>query len=466
MIIRSAIQRQESSIEISNYSLHKIVIAQKDLYSLAATSLGEPLSDSDSVSEHWPEGFPPDACEVALKKLSETPIVSKTFQGRSQQEIINGRPENAVKLPIGLFHPVFDSFQQRIDSTSYEVSPWQLSHTVRLFSASQDIYDEEDGANSRIEAFKPILGSLLGFYIQSGEIPGTKSGGILQAGNGAHYMIMEVNNEMGTGGSDPTARGATAYAKYWGQPLTPLFSVANNPCSPSNFDAIAKIFASLADSLSELAKFYGQFQESSGDPDPTRFCPHIQHFTHQGQRVDIEYKAPVPGKAVFRALARPKQGDPYPIIVKFAESYNIAAHRLLETKKLAPELFFVSSEGADKFKVAQRIMVVMREVPGRDLSGALSISDCVRSDVRHALDILHKDNLVFGDLQHPNILAVENQHGEVVGGMLVDFDWCGTVGQATYPCDINLLFHWLEGVGPGLPMSQAHDWSMYETLNL
>ncbi|KAG8689270.1 hypothetical protein FRC11_003478, partial [Ceratobasidium sp. 423] len=534
------------SYAVSKYSIHKVNIPLADRDS-EVTSLGEPLSDSDLVSQQWPEGFPLDVFRIALKKLSgttsvvssytrktilvydrvtsdptpsqgqlkiiqalngfttstlATPSHFKKFQSKVQLQILNGRPQRAVGLPVGLFHPVFDSFQRRIDSTSFAATPFQLSLTLRLLTASQAMYDHEDRADGRAEALKPILSSLLGLYIQTAEIPGTKSDGVLQGGNGAYYMIIEVKNEIGKGGRDPAVQAAIAFSKYWGQPsltwlrdrscspsfilavagpwmcilggvmlkhpvvqpLTPFFSVANNPFSALYPETVAKIFASLAHSLSELDQFYGGFQETTGGPDSMRFNPYIRHFTHEGQRVDIGYKTQVPGKAVFRALASPQQGDPYPIMVKFAESYNLTAHRLLETKRLAPKLLFISSEGSGNFKVSQRIMVVMEEALGRDLAGASSVPDCVRDDVGRALDLLHKHNMVFGDLRPPNILAVENQRGQVTGGMLIDFDWCGMDGQATYPSDINLAIEWPEGVGPGLTMSQAHDQEMYKKL--
>lgn len=246
------------------------------------------------------------------------------------------------------------------------------------------------------------------------------------------------------------------------QPLTPYFLAANNPPSSSHSKYAAKIFASLAVSIAELVEFYGKF--SRGDSDPMRFDPYIRRFTYEGNQVDIKYVAAVKDKAVFRAQALPTTGEPYPIIVKFTESYNAAAHRLLEKKGLAPKLLFVSSEGAENFQVAKRVMVVMERVRGQDLTGMTSVPDCVRKDVSTALEALHEHSVVFGDLRPPNVLAVEDNHGTVTGGMLIDFDWCGEDGQATYPGDINIGIEWAKGVGPGMPMSMTHDKDMFEKL--
>ncbi|KAG8731732.1 hypothetical protein FRC11_002708 [Ceratobasidium sp. 423] len=110
-------------------------------------------------------------------------------------------------------------------------------------------------------------------------------------------------------------------------------------------------------------------------------------------------------------------------------------------------------------------MVVMKEVRGLDLTGIPSPPQCVLDDVTSALETLHEENLVFGDLRPPNILAVQDEFGQVIGGMLIDFDWCGTAGQAKYPYNINPVVGWPEGVRPGVVISMAHDLAMRERLS-
>ncbi|CAE7172977.1 unnamed protein product, partial [Rhizoctonia solani] len=433
--IRSRIEFSQGRL-ISEYSLYKLSMPRSDLTAFDATSLSEPLSDSDLVSEYWPEGFPLDVCHLVLMKTSATNIAPASDQqgpvlknekgqrdviqapkkystsalvGHSQDKvqvhILNGCPEKAVGPPIGLFHPVFDSFQQRIDSKSFEATPFQLEQTVQLITACQCLYNTETGSKGRIESLMPILDPLLGFQIRVQEITGTKSDGVISSAYGAYYMIMEVMNEIGTGKSDPSTQGAVAYAKYWGgarlewlrqqcccpsfilaiagpwmcilgavmlkdpviQPLTPFLAIANNPRSVLQTKVIAKTFASLAASLSELDEFYRAFRNVGRRIDRTRFQPYVREFTRGGQQVIIKYKNSEPDKAVFRASAHPKQGETYRIIVKFTESYNLTAHRLLEKSGLAPRLFF--PEGLDDLKrVGQRIMIVMEEVLGYDLS--------------------------------------------------------------------------------------------------
>ncbi|CAE6493838.1 unnamed protein product [Rhizoctonia solani] len=527
----------------SNYLLYKSDMPMQDYLPDVPAPLGEPLSDIDLISKHWPNGFSPDVFSIiivivpkptgavlseprqniqapsvgghnddqvqakvikAIKKYNTSALAKPSQFNKFQAtgiKIFNGRPQEADGLPVGLFHPVFDSFQQRIDSDSFAPTPMQLSATLTLLTASQKIYDTEP---VRTEALIPLLQRLLGRHIAEVSIRGTKSDGAIHESNGAYSMIMEIKNEIGTGGCDPSIQGAIAFANYWGQgsfewlrdqcccpsmilaiagpwmcvlggimlehpviqPLTPFFLVGNNPSSPGHANTVAKIFASLAKALRELQNFYEGFQMYTATLDPTRHLPYIREFSLDGKRVDIEYRKPlVPGKAVFLGVARPKSDESYKVIVKFAESYNAAAHRVLEEINLAPKLIYISSEGPDSFKVAQRIMVVMENAPYDNLTGIPSHPDCVLNDVKRALDALHKRNIVFGDLRPPNVLGVEDSKGRITGAMMIDFDWCGTAGEATYPMDINLTIDWPEGVGPGLPIKPEHDNEMLKRLS-
>ncbi|CUA67434.1 hypothetical protein RSOLAG22IIIB_03080 [Rhizoctonia solani] len=527
----------------SEYLFYQTNIPYKEELPAVLSPIGEPLPDTDLVSKHWPNGFSSDVFDVILYKPPGTtdtippkPRVKKPnidalgddegqakviaavkkyhtstlakpsqfnqFQA-TEVKIFNGRPQEADGPPIGLFNPVFDSFQGRIASDTFAPTALQLSNILPLLTASQKIYDSEPGPDGRTAALTHLLEQILTFDILEVSMPKTKSDGLITEADGPHLMFMEVKNEIGTGGCDPSVQGAIAYVSYWGQakhewlrqqcccpsmilaiagphmsilggimlkrpviqPLTPYFLVGNNPSSPGHANEVAKIFASLAASLQELRKFYRDFRRTPVIRNPMRHYPYLQHFTLDGKRVDLVYTGTLaPTKAVFRGTAQPEGGETFAVIVKFAESYNATAHRTLEEMNLAPKLIFISSEGPDAFKVAGRIMVVMEDPSYHDLSQSDSPPDCVLHDVRRALDALHKKNLVFGDLRPPNILSVREK-GRVTGAMLIDFDWCGTAGEAKYPMDINFTLDWPEGVGPGLPMFPEHDNEMLKRLS-
>lgn len=424
----------------------------------------------------------------------------------TQYAMFNGRPASATGPPVALYHPVFDAFTNELDSTA-ELPTQTYALVNDLLEASQAMYPTELGPNSRTQSLRPILEKLLPPYLGIREAPGTKSDGLITARNGAPCMVMEINNEIGTGGSDPTVQGAISYAKYWGenqldwirylcccpsfilaisgpwicilgavmldhpviQPLTSFLWAANHPKSASLVDQIARVFSSLSAAISKLQDFYAGL--SRNDPAANRHDPYQRHYLEHGMVVQFSYfRGLDPGKTVFPAQTKPPENQPgaerREIIVKFAESYHVDAHRLLAAKGLAPELKFVSSEGDEGFEIGNLTMLVMERVSGKELTD-LKIDrppQCVVDDIARALKILHDNDIVFGDLRPPNVMAVQDEKGNVTGGMLIDFDWCGRHGEAKYPPDINMRINWPEGVGPGTIMQKEHDDEMFGKL--
>ena len=109
-------------------------------------------------------------------------------------------------------------------------------------------------------------------------------------------------------------------------------------------------------------------------------------------------------------------------------------------------------------------MVVMEYVDGETLAMAKPKMDggmirTVWSEVQCALDVLHSNGLVFGDLWLPNILITKD--GNV---KLIDFNWAGEDGQAKYPPLISQEITWPEGVEAMAVMRQQHDLDMLHKL--
>ena len=56
--------------------------------------------------------------------------------------------------------------------------------------------------------------------------------------------------------------------------------------------------------------------------------------------------------------------------------------------------------------------------------------------IGEAIEALHVENLIFGDLRPPNIILCE---GSVYtkGAVLISFKWCGKEGKVFYHLDLN-----------------------------
>jgi RIO-like serine/threonine protein kinase len=73
-------------------------------------------------------------------------------------------------------------------------------------------------------------------------------------------------------------------------------------------------------------------------------------------------------------------------------------------------------------------------------------------DLSRAVTALHDNNFVHGDLREQNILVRDGR------AFLIDFDWCGTEGQQTYPPFMNHVgVQWASDAGDLLALKKSHD---------
>lgn len=259
------------------------------------------------------------------------------------------------------------------------------------------------------------------------------------------------------------------------QPLTDFMWLAYHPAQTSRLGRLTRVFHSLAASVRRLETYYQSLANRPRNIDPSRFFPCYHHYlAPDGSTKNFRYmgyllrQQPGPKRALFKACT----DDNQQIVVKFVERYNARAHQLLADEGLAPQLLFDSGSAAS----VSAQMIVMEYVPSMDLydyldlnpSGAPSKAatlETVREDVKRALDILHRHGLVFGDLRSPNVIVTEQAESRKARGMLVDFDWCGVDGEATYPFGMNQVdIQWPDGAEKGAPMRKEHDMAMLGVL--
>lgn len=210
--------------------------------------------------------------------------------------------------------------------------------------------------------------------------------------------------------------------------------------------------------INELEDFYSHLDFMAISE--ARFFPYITSFTKidTGHEVQFSYETTADpnhlgDKAVFVASTQ----DGRKIVVKFTEVYNDEAHSLLAAAGLAPQLL-----SCDRSRFSDFTMVVMDYVDGKQFFYRYpdATPPGVLDEVSKALRILHENKLVFGDLRSPNILVTDQHRVQ-----LVDFDWCGKVGEGTYPEGINLVdIKWPESVVPGGPLMIEHDDEMFRRL--
>ncbi len=109
-------------------------------------------------------------------------------------------------------------------------------------------------------------------------------------------------------------------------------------------------------------------------------------------------------------------------------------------------------------------MVVMDYVGESDAYELYSnklLPKAIYEGVKQAIDILHSESIVFGDLRLPNVVINDQRKP-----MLVDFDWCGNHGIDRYPLSLNDLdsIGWHGGVVRNGIMLMEHDTFMLEAM--
>jgi serine/threonine protein kinase len=110
------------------------------------------------------------------------------------------------------------------------------------------------------------------------------------------------------------------------------------------------------------------------------------------------------------------------------------------------------------------LMVVMEFIsgsPSNERFGETSVPQPVYDRVKAAIDALHEKDIVFGDLRCPNIMVTDSNEVK-----MIDFDWCGKDGEATYPATLNDAdgIPWHPSISRGSVMRKEHDIFMLKGL--
>ncbi|KAG8692343.1 hypothetical protein FRC08_009837 [Ceratobasidium sp. 394] len=485
---------------INDDLIHIIVQCQVPIISREKPSTSPADDELDELAESFKRA------QIAFVKglssqSSATAAEPNNFRQQqvSTNYIRNGRPATRTGLPIVLYHPVFGRFLSNLRSTA-PISPTIYAQTTRYFAVSQELYETEFGQRStptaRDQNSREGLQVLLGNFTSRHD--------------GACLIVMETKNEIGTGGSDPSIQAAQSYSRYWGdpkrqtlldqcccpsflaaiagpwmailgavfldrpvvQPLTHFLWIGHDPARPSELEYLARVFHCISSTREELEEFYRNVPAPRSELD--RFHPYITHYTDPtGHRVQFAYLKALSGtrsannKPIFLAETR-GEGPPRRIVVKFVQTYNTDAHKLLAKEGLAPLLLYDGTSYPQDQPGPDHAMIVMEFVSGVDLAkfDEYPLPDSAPMDIDRALKCLHDHDFVFGDLRDPNVMIVTGSSGVVTGAKLVDFDWCGTHQVGRYPADMNPDIIWPDGVGPRTLMDKRHDIEMRGRLNL
>jgi hypothetical protein len=263
-----------------------------------------------------------------------------------------------------------------------------------------------------------------------------------------------------------TVSGAVFTDKFICQRLTPdaLFlgprhtTVGGRTPLDEGQQKVAQLIRALKKGLDNLKEFYQTLEQPDLErkhfPSAPQF--HSYHDLVTGETCRLIYRERLlpeyPEKAVFKATAVGPNWEK-DVVVKFTRRYGVDGHTKLAALSLAPPLRFCR-----RVETVGMLVVIMDYVNVDGMEQG-DLPEKWKNGLEEGLQVLHRSNLVFGDLRLPNLLLHNG------GIQFIDFDWCGEEGVARYPGD--LCGHgWHPDVKRNGLMKKEHDIYMLQKLRV
>jgi hypothetical protein len=412
-------------------------------------------------------------------------------------------------LPAALVHPAFGRF---LDAAAAPLSSLKhdyavdsnatlalLEHMPRYFSLEVQ----------RQDVLLPILSSLLNavvapFSPSPGASKSRTDGGILLplgGGMEALLMVLELKNDMGSGGGDPWFQAARAAELFWAaperatlracgvcptlllevvgpmlrvsalamlpdggvlmEPLTPFLSCLPVVGQPRALDALIAALRALRFAVDELQASYAALQPT------VRVCAGAARTLLPYPLAEVAAFTDVrhwcDDKLLFEATHVPSGRA---VCVKFTpRAYGADVHAAWAAAGLAPALL---EHRVLPGGIHMIVMELLRPDQGwrmlaeQDVQQRRLMLPAVLGALRtaHAVPLPSGGVAAHGDCRDANVLV--RQRTTLGGGVafdvrFVDFDWAGRAGAAVYPPLMAPAVEWPSGALPGAPLEQAHD---------
>lgn len=414
-------------------------------------------------------------------------------------------------LPAALVHPAFGGF---LDAAAAPLSSLKrdyavdsdaalalLEHMPRYFKLEVQ----------RQDVLLPVLSSLLnGVVAPFSPSPGastsrTDGGILLPLGGGveALLLVLELKNEMGSGGGDPWFQAARAAELFWAaperatlracgacptlllevvgpmlrvsalamlpgggvmmEPLTPFLSCLPVVGQPRALNALVAALHALRVAVDELQASYAALQPTTARVRAGAARVLLPYpLAEEAAFTDVRHWCE--DKLLFEATHVPSGRA---VCVKFTpRAYGADVHAAWAAAGLAPALLEHRVLPGGIHMVVMELlhpdqgwrMLAEQDVQQRRLMlpavlGALHTA--------HAVPLPSGGVAAHGDCRDANVLV--RQRATPMGGgvafdvRFVDFDWAGCAGVAVYPPLMAPAVEWPRGALPGAPLEQAHD---------
>ncbi|KAH9931726.1 uncharacterized protein BXZ73DRAFT_47252, partial [Epithele typhae] len=425
---------------------------------------------------------------------------------RRPYAVYNYRP--ASPPPIGIYHRVFSDFRQMMDPNTPAAQPthdkYDEAHDfcMKALRYYNYPYQREVHGSYQLQRLGLLETQHVEFDGRKMRVDGATLSATIPSGFKSVAAITEINTELDMDGTDPATRAECGYLQIYAsdaaspiraasccpalliahvgpniqvlgaafaddvliEPLTDYISlIPRITAHDDTYDVVVRLFHAIRSALQTLHTHYADIARqlaSEGTPSWPLFVePHFTQFTHPIYGpITLTYTRRLavdkPSVAVFKAKARFDAGS-RDVFVKFTDTYGVEGHKLLEDNQLAPELLYCQTDTS-----VCATVVVMDFVKGVRVRAPLT--DAQEKDLRTAVELLHEQDLVFGDLLPKNVFVLEGSSRI----RLVGFDWCGKVGKAQYPCNLKLdrTMEWPAGMDGGELIDKGHDTRFLEQI--
>jgi serine/threonine protein kinase len=219
-------------------------------------------------------------------------------------------------------------------------------------------------------------------------------------------------------------------------PITPSF-----PCNDSGLGR-APVYAAFSAAtvlLKNIQKDAEEFVQSSSSAPISPF-PYVQSLrrfptndSQQAERMSFRiiknFEAAV-NRLLYVAVADTSSPESKTILVKFSTKYSKELHHFCASHNFAPKLLAFEELPGGWFGIAMEYFPSACRMV--DSPALVNHGEAWLKKMDEVVNMFHQHGYVHGDLRPPNFIV----NGERL--LLIDFDWGGQEGQATFP-DIRLV---------------------------
>ena len=211
---------------------------------------------------------------------------------------------------------------------------------------------------------------------------------------------------------------------------------------------IARIFRALKEAYGKIRQYYKNVPETQPR------SPIFKSF-YKGK---IQYREAIK-RHTFEGILTYNNGERKDVVVMFVKQYSRETHKLMDSCGYAPKLIHYEERAGGTQYTA---IVMEHDSDARPLDEFLKfeaanenfdkIKKSAREHCTKALTVMHKNGFCHGKISSKSILS--KVQGEAPQIFIVNYEWAGRQGVATYPLSADILD---KGVQPGYLITQDQD---------